>query len=516
MNNDEIIELTTLCGALADGTITSAQQSRLNALLKGNEEARQFYIHHASLSVSLYSYAAEMQSDAPRVVVAKPRIVWWMSAAMAAALTLAFTWWMQRDVPASNNGTKLVALMTGTKDCVWFGTAMPPGTSLQAGQRLDLTKGFAEITFDSGAQVTMEGPASLVVTSAWDASLENGAVKASVPNEAIGFRLSHPSVEVVDLGTEFSMIADASGAEVLVLKGSVEAAAHGDVKPVVLREQESRRFASDGISDVPDRERKFARFAKVFKLDRAVINGDYAHWSFDASSGSVLFAEAKGKKKVAVHAKLDANANATLTEGRWSKGLSFDGRLVAKAVVPGMSASSAARTIAFWVRVPEDGSPTSGSGSILGWGQRNNKHGTQSARIAWNKFPAQGPVGAIRTELGRTLVMGSTNVRDNRWHHVTVVLVPDAVGILQAKQYVDGRLDGNSVNDFRTHRSADVVKLDAMDTLWLGRSPSDRAKEGFFTGALDELFIIDHALSPPEIVRLMHENQPDAVIAGTF
>ncbi len=513
MNNDDTLELTTLCGALADGTITSSQQARLNEMLKASAEARQFYIHHAALSVSLYSYAAELQSDAPRSEVKKLKTSWWMSAAITAALAVSFTWWMQREAPATIHETKLVALMTGTKDCVWSGIDIAPGTSLQAGQRLDLSKGIAEITFDSGAQVTMEGPASLVVTSAWDTALESGAVKASVPKEAIGFRVSHPSVEVIDLGTEFSMIADAAGAEVFVLKGSVEAVAHGDVKPIVLLEQESHRFAGDGISAVPDRERKFARFAKIFKLDRAVVNGDYAHWSFDDSKGSVLFAEAKDKKKSAVNAKLNSNATATLTEGRWSKGLSFDGRLAAKATVPGMSASSAARTIAFWVRVPEGESTPTGSSSILGWGQRNNKHGTQSARIAWNKFPAHGPYGAIRTELGRALIMGRTNVRDNRWHHVAVVLVPDALGVLQAKQYVDGHLDGSSINDPRPHHSTDIVKLDAMDALWLGRSPIDRPKEGFFMGALDELFIIDRAMSPIEIVRLMQENHPDAVVA---
>jgi ferric-dicitrate binding protein FerR (iron transport regulator) len=515
MNNDETIELTALCGALADGTITGAQQERLNAMLKGSDAARQFYVRHAALSASLYSYAAEMQSDAPRAIVAKPKKVWWIGAAAAAAaavLMLGVILWPHQEVPSAATETKLVASMTGTKDCVWSGAAMQPGVSLQAGQRLNLAKGFAEITFDSGAQVTMEGPATMVVSSAWGAQLESGTVKASVPEEAIGFRVSHPSVDVVDLGTEFSMIADAVGAEVLVLKGSVEAAAHGDSKTLVLREQESRRFASDGVTDVGDRERKFARFTKVLKLDRAAITGDYAHWSFDENTGAVLTAEARNKKKGTARAKFDANALPTLTEGRWNKSLNFNGRIVAKATVPGISAPSEARTIAFWVRVPEGAPMKGGSSSILGWGQRSKKHGAQTARIAWNRSPAQGPAGAIRTELGRLLVMGSTNVRDGRWHHVAVALVPDAGGSVHVKQYVDGRLDGSSADNGAAALNTEVT----MDTLWLGRGPLDRSKEAFFTGALDELFVIDRALSPTEIVRLMHENQPDAAIAASL
>ena len=48
-------------------------------------------------------------------------------------------------------------------------------------------------------------------------------LKASVPSEAVGFRISTPAVEVVDLGTEFTMLAEPAGtaAEVRVLKGEV-------------------------------------------------------------------------------------------------------------------------------------------------------------------------------------------------------------------------------------------------------------------------------------------------------
>ena len=74
------------------------------------------------------------------------------------------------------------------------------------------------------AALTTEGPAAFDLNSAWEATLNRGTLKASVPPQAIGFRISNPSVEIVDLGTEFTMSADASGAaEVLVLKGQVEA-----------------------------------------------------------------------------------------------------------------------------------------------------------------------------------------------------------------------------------------------------------------------------------------------------
>ncbi len=528
LTDPESIELTALCGALADGHLTASQKEEINTLLRTSDEAREYYVQHAALSASLFSYAAELQSEAPAPMPVRkasiPRPLW-LSAAAAVVVLSGILWFQQKQEQEPQNpespiaDVSVVALMSGTKDCEWSGPALPAGAPLKAGQRLQLTKGVAEITFDSGAQVTLDAPASFTVSSAWDASLESGTLRASVPIEAAGFRVTNPSVEVVDQGAEFSMIADASSTEVLVLNGAVEAAPRRDAQPVMLRAQESRRFNSEGTSDVRDRERKFARFANILKLDRSETIGGYTHWAFDASEGSLITAEVKGrKKKSGVHTRMvadeKAEAAATLTDGRWGKGLGFDGRLFAKASVPSLATEGEARTVAFWVRVPENASLSGGSASMLGWGAKNRRHEAPHISIGWNKRPAQGPVGALRTDLGQGIALGSTSLRDGRWHHVAVVLVPSPDGRLQARQYLDGRLEGNASRPPPKRASADA---EVADTLWLGRSPGDKPKEALFTGALDELFIIDRPLSPAEIVRLMRDNQPpETTLAGTF
>ena len=408
----------------------------------------------------------------------------------------------------------MVALMTGTKDCEWSGQPMPAGSSVKAGQKLQLTKGTAEITFDSGAQVTLDGPASLIVSSAWDASLESGTIKASIPDEAAGFRVVNPSVEVVDQGAEFSMIADASSAEVLVLRGTVEAAPRdNNIQTVMLRAQESRRFATEGTSDVGDRDRKFAKFARVLQLDRTASIGGYTHWTFNSSEGTSITAEVKGRKKGAAHTRMvtddKAVAAATLTDGRWGQGLGFNGRLSAKASIPGLTAPGEARTIAFWTRVPADAPLTGGSGTMIGWGEKNHKRDGSRIAIGWNKRPDKGPVGALKTDLGQSICIGSSSLRDGRWHHIAIVLQPTPEGRVQIKQYLDGRLEGTASSSANNHA--------ASDTLWLGRSPNDRPKDALFTGTLDELFIVDRPLSPAEIVRLMRTNQPpETFVAGTM
>lgn len=229
MSDDQMLRLTTLCSQLADGTLSPEDGRELNDLLRGSAEARQFHIRQAALSASLYLYAAEMQSDLPPVPVRRSRFsMIALSGSALALLAIGTTWWMRRSVTEVPDETHaptapVVASLSGTKDCEWSGAAVQAGAPLQAGQKLDLKTGFAEVTFDSGAQVTLEGPASLVVSSPWNATLNAGAVHASVPAEAEGFRLSTACVELVNSAVQFSMTADPAGAEVLVKKGSVAA-----------------------------------------------------------------------------------------------------------------------------------------------------------------------------------------------------------------------------------------------------------------------------------------------------
>src|SRR5262249_7955505 len=118
----------------------------------------------------------------------------------------------------------------------------------------------------------------------------HGRLKASFPPEAMGFSISNPTVEVVDLGTEFTMFADAGGtaSDVLVLKGEVEAAprSNGEQQPMVLRESECRRFATTGVSKVHSSDQTFGRPTESVQLDRFDSPGGYAHWSFDETAGA--------------------------------------------------------------------------------------------------------------------------------------------------------------------------------------------------------------------------------------
>jgi hypothetical protein len=444
---------------------------------------------------------------------------------LAAAALVTFLFWIARQPKSTGdlsaaNVEESVAQVTASKDCKWVNSdiVLRAGEFLHKGQRLELANGFAEVTFDSGAQVILEGPVSFEVNSAWDATLHHGTVKASVPPQAIGFRIANPAVEVVDLGTEFTMIADDSGAaDVLVLKGAVEASLRNSAEPQTIRlqEKDSRHFALSGVSSVPDSEQKFVRYQAPLQLDRFAPPTGYVHWSFDEVNGRQCQADTVGLplNQYTAQVKDAADAAELHVAGRWQRGLHFDGKAYARASFPGIS-GTAPRTVAFWVKVPED-SQLSDAYSMVGWRAQVQKLGLRPVHIGWNRNPTEGTVGVLRTDYGGGFALGATPLRDGAWHHVAVVFVPgeDPKTPVQVNQYVDGRLEGvghpsppGKRGDGTSATSATTES--AYETLWLGcRVGLSSPRKDRFRGDIDELFITDRALEPREIVQLMKANR---------
>lgn len=530
LTDQEILELSSFCDALVDGTISDARKAELCAWLRRSEEARRLYVRSMAMSASLHTYAAEMMTSASDVIALPKKrsasSLWkWMApSALAASLMLAF-WVVEHRRPEAVDADRpdeFVARLTASKDCQWGDGEQSPalGDHLPRGRSLELAAGWAEVTFDSGAQVVVEGPSLIELDSAWGASLRRGTLKASVPPQAIGFRISNPSVEVVDLGTEFTMIADGSGAtEVLVLKGAVEADPHrqDQSESLVMHENESLRFSPQGISEVANSELKFARFNKPLALEKFAAMPNYAHWSFDEAEGGMFEAATVGlpwtRSKVTVHEMVSKEAGRMHAKGRWNEGLRFDGQHYAVAPFPGLSANGA-RTIAFWTKISSD-TQLSEAYAMVAWLPSGPKLQFHPIHIGWNRNPSEGAVGVLRTDYARGYALGSTPLRNGRWHHVAVVFVPgsQADNPLQVKLYLDGRFEGEGRPSPPGWR-ADSTKTPedytgaTRDRLWLGcRLGSDGPRNDRFRGMLDELFVADRELEPAEIVQLMYENK---------
>jgi hypothetical protein len=242
-----------LVDAYCSGLIEDGDLARLEArLLDGAAERRYFveYFHHHTEIQFATRAAQAADSVFDQLAVARPSPAdpaprrwqaWllsgrarWLALAgsiLIAAATLSLfglgmaagpnRWaWLPGARPAIAN----VAWLVNAQNCRWAGPLGEPGRDMRAGKHLRLDRGLAEIEFDKGARVILQGPAGLELVSGSAARLVYGTLTARVPEQARGFTVLSPRGKVVDLGTEFGLSVDSQGATTLhVFTGEVAA-----------------------------------------------------------------------------------------------------------------------------------------------------------------------------------------------------------------------------------------------------------------------------------------------------
>lgn len=109
-------------------------------------------------------------------------------------------------------------------------------------KRLNWDSGLIQLEFYSGATVVAEGPASVEIVDAKNLYLHYGKLRANIPKPAQGFTILAPTLELVDLGTEFGMaVGDDGSVDVQVFDGKVEL-----YEPKSSRNEETRRELTKG------------------------------------------------------------------------------------------------------------------------------------------------------------------------------------------------------------------------------------------------------------------------------
>lgn len=242
-------ELIQLCVAARDNTLSPEKFAELEEILRNDPKARETYLRLSQVESLLEScppVASPAEQKAPRF---QTRLLAWC--ALASALAVAATILTQSlfTDPAEEQVAVAPSLPVATlifaEACEWNNPAHPvEGARLHPGH-LGITSGTAVIRFDGGAEMLLNGQSTINLLTGGSGEVLTGNVVVRAEEGAEGFTLGTPQGKVVDLGTEFAVKVESSGAsEVHVLDGEV---AYGDRRDQkVLRAGKALRFENSG------------------------------------------------------------------------------------------------------------------------------------------------------------------------------------------------------------------------------------------------------------------------------
>lgn len=384
------------------------------------------------------------------------------------------------------------------------------GDSIKKG-RFSLSSGYAELALNNGVILVLEAPLELNINTADHVELLEGRLVAKVPQQAIGFEVITPSSEIVDLGTEFAVAVDKSGdSQVHVLEGEIKVRGNKVLSYEHLIKNQGRVFSGDQqVKIITSQPHLFMRVLPGHSIDKPA----YLHWSFDTKQGNKFSCQGAGIQGKCYEAAYKTLGTQTITQslvaGKFGQGMWFDGNNNwLETEFKGIEGNKP-RTVAMWVKVPKTFSVNNGYG-ILSWGLPQILSAWQ---ISPNPSEQLGPLGRIRIGTNYGEIIGTTDLRDDEWHHIAVVLFGGKYANLATHVliYVDGKLEKTSRKSIAkvftqaSHQSSQPLRMGR--NLAFTNLKHKNQKNKFFKGGVDEVFVFDSALQHQQVLNLINHNQ---------
>lgn len=227
--------------------------------------------------------------------------------------------------------------------------------------------------------------------------------------------------------------------------------------------------------------------------------GLVAYWPFEEGSGTTVADVAAGHSGTLQN--MD-NTNWVATDLPLltsTAALDFNGtnEYIDVASYDGVTGSTP-RTLSAWVKVPSTGA---GDNAILSWGVDSG-----GKKWIFRVQVGNGQAGAARVEVNGGYIVGTTDLRDDQWHHVAAVLPQGKNNVKDMILYVDGTGDGVSASQGK------AISTATGRDVQIGQDHSSRE----FKGQMDDVAIWDHALTGGQIGLLAAGAAPDSPVVSVL
>lgn len=536
-----------LIDAFLQGTISDEQHSDLEKLLASDPEQRQLYIDYMLVHNGLTTWANETTEPADWIPqpaseshpsrLRSPRfLLMLVSSLVAATLLLSLAYYAgwntrpdsssaiaessidQLAAETSQPQTDHIALLTQAVGVEWdTDRNLQAGAGLSAGW-LKLKQGTIQVELISGASILIEGPAAVKLISPLKAFCQYGKVRASVPEQAHGFTMETSQLNVVDLGTEFTLSLDQSGSgQVQVIDGKVELhspdsqttpsniqslttgeGVQFDQRGTIDRLQEAilPLINPEELSQLVEQQQtqQFERWQKqnaTLKADPSII----AYYDFEESSNWLRTLNNKSQQKSSSSTN-GAIVGCQWTSGRWPQKRSLEFKRTSDRVRTQIPGEYQSLTFMAWVRI--EGFDRWLSSLMLTDGYNpGNPH--------WQLSDKGEIILGVKTGPGKNyfspVVLQPTDL--GRW--IFLVTVYD-----HQKREVVHYLDGVAVSHHEIENPIPLVIGPAEIGNWRPQEHTGAHSIRSLNGRLDEFALFGRALSADEILQLYQSGKPNS------
>ena len=483
MNEDT--ELEKLTQAYLDGSLNGEQTERLNALLLSDEQARRSFSESLNLDSAIAAAAEGWKLErelCPTVVT--PKWGHWMAVAACVALFFVggVSLWQRMERPFAT-----VEKAVGVDN-------LAAGTRLD-GQTYEIKAGTVELLTKRGARVIIEAPAEFQFESAQHLHMVRGRLSADVPTEAIGFTVTTPSGDAVDLGTRFGVdVPELGAAEIHVFEGEVIAKTKGTANEESLRAGDALAMHEGSRMVRNLRSSAFIQSDEMRELspDRGVqSNAALDKLRADPAAIAILDFESESETSYPGVYRV--------VQGRWpgSRAPEFINGGDHLKLDLGSDQSWTQLTLAAWVRLDRLGAPYQSLLHADGWDNENfgvvhwmvNEATTQRYAVWGNKL-IPGTHGSSVYPDSLTPVLAD----QGRWVHLATVYDSESATV---RFYHNGKFDTEAL-----HSVAYPAKLGPAQ---IGNWNQEERK---LSGRVDELIILARVMSDDEIRLLFDAGNP--------
>ena len=501
-------ELERSIQELLDGDQAPGRTTELYEVLAADPEARRCYYQHVALHQSLsFRLARPPGSESSRSLAEarlhrqRRRSIQLSLVTAAAALIMAAFIFRSFLIPPAEPFARLQAANGSLYSITQAAGEESSGTGISEGSHVALRQGTLELEFTSGSRMVVQAPARFRIVSPRRVDLPQGTAYFHVAPPDKGFTVETGELRVVDLGTEFGVVAQPDRAEeVHVLSGRVEITAlHGTKSSAKLNAGRANLVDPVGrLLTIPLDRHAFPAALPPGLLD--------LHFGFDDG----VTADGSHPDAATIHSRyLDASgkpASPNLVPGRVGRAIALrgDGDRIATDW-PGF-AGELPRSVSFWSRI-EPGTDLSHLPSIAGWGDPRAPLGKWNVTIA---NQTRGEPIVARISLGVIAYKGSTPLADGRWHHCVAVFSGNltASGDPALEIYIDGVRETLTRMEFgkaEEESSGAGTVTASKSSMPLRIGVSIESRPGSFPGLVDELRIHAGALSPEAVAELFAE-----------